>query len=303
VMVPLLTMLLVHFHWAFALGYVAAWAWMAPSVILMLHNTMHRPFIRRPRLLGKVHPYLMTSLFGIPTGYMEHHVAMHHVENNLAEDLSSTMKFQRDNFLHFLFYFSRFFALIIIELPSYLARNKRGTLARRVVVAELLHWLLVAGACLIDLRGGLVGFLLPLCVVRFLMMMGNWGQHAFIDEKDPGNNLLNSITCINAGYNHKAFNDGYHIGHHVKANRHWTEMPGDFLANEGRYAREGAIVFHGIDFFIVSVLLFTHQYGFLARRFVRLEGDTRTDAEVVAFLKTRVKRIRSETTDAAALAA
>jgi hypothetical protein len=30
---------------------------------------------------------------------------MHHVEDNMPEDLSSTMRYQRDSFLHFLHYF------------------------------------------------------------------------------------------------------------------------------------------------------------------------------------------------------
>ena len=37
---------------------------------------------------------------------------MHHVENNLPDDLSSTMRYQRDSFLHFLVYFGRFFFFI-----------------------------------------------------------------------------------------------------------------------------------------------------------------------------------------------
>lgn len=303
VFVPILTLLLVHFTWWAAAAYVAAWAYLAPIVILMLHNTMHRPFIRRPRWLGKVHPYWYTALMGIPSGYMEHHVAMHHVEENLAADLSSTMRFKRDNFFHFLIYFTRFFALIIVELPLYLLRNKRTMLARRVLIAELCHWALVAGACLIDLRGGLVGFLLPLVTVRFLMMMGNWGQHAFIDEKDPANPLLNSITCINSPYNHKAWNDGYHIGHHVKSNRHWSEMPADFLANLENYTKQKAIVFSKLDFFLVSLLLFTRQYWLLAKCFVRIDGVERSDAEVIAFLKSRVQPINSERTDTAPVAA
>ena len=30
--------------------YLALWGWYSPPVILMLHSTMHRPFIRRPKL-------------------------------------------------------------------------------------------------------------------------------------------------------------------------------------------------------------------------------------------------------------
>lgn len=303
VMIPILAGLLFAFHWWIVPLYIAAWAWLSAPVILMLHNTMHRPFVRRPRLFSHLHPYLMSAVFGIPTGYMEHHVGMHHLENNLPPDLSSTMKFQRDNFFHFIAYFSRFFFLSVYELPTYLAKKKsRAAMARRALIGELSHWALVAVACLIDLRGGLIGFLLPLVTVRFLMMMGNWGQHAFIDQNDPGNSLLNSITCINAGYNHKAFNDGYHIGHHVKSNRHWTEMPADFEANIELYARTGCIVFTGLDFFIVSLLLFTRQYKILARRFVRLDGVERSDEEVIAFLKTRLRPIGAESTNSAPMA-
>ena len=46
-------------------------------------------------------------------------------------------------------------------------------------------------------------------------------------------------------------------------------------------------MFEGLDFFIVSVLLVLQRYDLLARRFVRLPGDERTDAEIIAFLKSR----------------
>jgi hypothetical protein len=117
------------------------------------------------------------------------------------------------------------------------------------------------------------------------MMAGNWGQHAFVDQAAPENSYRNSITCINTGYNRRCFNDGYHIGHHVKATRHWTEMPQDFLANVETYAKEGAIVFEGIDFFGVWVCLMLKRYDWLARRYVSLDGVKRSEDEVVALLK------------------
>jgi len=45
----------------------------------------------------------------------------------------------------------------------------------------------------------------------------------------------------------------------------------------------------------VSLLLFFKQYRFLAKRFVRLPGDERTDEQVIAFLKERTKQISVET--------
>ena len=98
-------------------------------------------------------------------------------------------------------------------------------MARRAVVGEVAHLTVIAGAMLLDWRFGLVAFAFPTFAVRFLMMVGNWGQHAFVNPARKNDGLANAITCINSGYNQRCFNDGYHIGHHLKANRHWTEMP------------------------------------------------------------------------------
>jgi fatty acid desaturase len=276
------------FHWGLVPVFLAIWGWVTPPVILMLHCTMHRPFIRRPRWLDRAHPYVMSFFCGIPTGYAEHHMGMHHVEDNMEEDLSSTLRYRRDSFLHFLAYWARFFFLVVVELPLYLRRHRRVAMARRAVAGELCHQAVIVAALLLDWRFGLAAFALPFFAVRFMMMVGNWGQHAFINVERRNDGLSNAITCINSGYNRRAFNDGYHIGHHLKANRHWTELPQDFLDNRGKYREAGALVFQGLDFFMVSVLLWTGQWRLLARRFVRLEGDTRSDEEIIAMLKARV---------------
>jgi fatty acid desaturase len=237
----------------------------------------------------------MSFFFGIPTGYSEHHMGMHHIEDNMGEDLSGTVRFRRDSFLNFLAYWGRFFFLIAFELPMYLSRHKRTTMARRALVGELLHQAFVISTIvLVDWRFGLIAFAIPTMVTRSMMMVGNWGQHAFVNAEHKNNGLSNSITCINSTYNQRAFNDGYHIGHHMKATRHWTELPQDFLDNREQYVREGAIVFEGLDFFMVSVLLWTGQWNTLAKRYVRLDGQPRSDEEVIALLKSRVQPLRAE---------
>lgn len=292
---PLQVALYFYFSWWLA---AALWAvqiaWLAPPAILMLHNTMHRPFFKSPRIMNKIVPYAMSLLHGIPTGYMEHHVGMHHAENNLRNDLSSTMKYQRDSILNWLVYFSRFLFLIHIELTQYFLKKKRPAMARRAMGSDFLHVLLMVGLSFVNGPATFAAFVVPYFFMRAAMMWGNWGQHAFIDPTRPGDSFVNSITCINSVYNQRCFNDGYHIGHHVKQTRHWTEMPKDFLDNAERYAKEGCIVFEGIDFFMVSLFLFLKRYDWLAKRFVRLPGDTRTDAEVIDFLKSRTRRISDE---------
>ena len=282
--------------------YFALWGWFTPPVILMLHNTMHRPFIKSPKWLDRVHPFAMSFFFGIPTGYADHHLGMHHFEDNMPDDLSSTMRYRRDSFPHFLVYWARFFFLVAIELPLYLRGHRRFKMARRAFFGELGHLSVIAGMLWLDWRFGLIAFALPTFSVRFMMMVGNWGQHAFVNTKRKNDGLSNSCTCINSAYNQRAFNDGYHIGHHLKANRHWTELPKDLMDNREMYASVDAVVFRGIDFFMVSVLLWTGSWKALATRFVRLDGKERSDEDVIAMLKSRVHPLKAWPTEEPAAA-
>jgi hypothetical protein len=122
------------------------------------------------------------------------------------------------------------------------------------------------------------------------MMMGNWSQHAFISQTDPENDYKNSITCINTGYNSQCFNDGYHIGHHANPNMHWTDMPGDFLANRQKYIDNDAVVFDGIDYNQIWFYLMTRNYKKLAKHFVNLGDRYKNEEEFISFLKSRTKK-------------
>jgi len=162
-------------------------------------------------------------------------------------------------------------------------------MAKRAAVSEVLHIAIVLLAIRSLPAFGVIAFFAPYFICRFMMMAGNWGQHALPERPSHQQRLSNSITCINSTYNRRCFNDGYHIGHHLKATRHWTELPADFMDNRAQYAREGALVFEGIDFFMVSLMLWTGRWDRLAKHLVRLDGEERTSEEVVAMLKSRVK--------------
>ncbi len=282
-----------RFQWWYVIPYAVAFYLVAPPVILMLHCTMHRPFIKRRRWLTRFIPLSLSFLVGIPCGYMEHHVGMHHPENNLPDDLSSTMAFQRDRFTHFLRYFGRFFFGIYLELPLYFVRKKRTRLAWRAMPMEFVHLAVMGAALALNWRAALCCLVVPFVLVRFMMMAGNWGQHAFIDPAAPGDSVRNSINCINSRYNTIAFNDGYHIVHHEKPALHWTEMPAFFDQHRVRYARSGAIVFRSLDFFLISALLWMKRYDVLARHLVTLEGAEPPLEERIAFLKSRTRAIPS----------
>jgi fatty acid desaturase len=281
------------FNWYVAAAYlVVNWAIFLGPFILMLHLTSHRSLFKKEyKFLNNTIPWIVGPFFGeTPETYFVHHVTMHHLENNLKNDLSSTLHYRRDNFLHFLAYFFEFFFAGIFQLSWYQIKHKRYKYLKNLLAGEIMFYALCVGLSFVNWQATLVVFIIPFIFTRFMMMAGNWGQHAFVDRNDPGNSYKNSITCINTSYNKKCFNDGYHIGHHLRPNMHWTKYPEEFVENKDKYIAEDSIVFRGIDFFEVWALLMMHNYKALAARYVQLdENNPKSTDEIIALLKERVR--------------
>ncbi len=294
-----------EYVWFVGAVYLLVWALgFLDRFILMLHCTSHRPlFKRKYKRLNQVIPWVIGPFFGeTPETYVVHHMGMHHPENNLEDDLSSTIKYQRDRLSHWLHYFAKFFFGTVKDLASYHGRKGNRTMVRRMLIGELGFWGVAAALMFVNWQATLLVFVIPVCLVRFLMMCGNWGQHAFVDQDAPENPYKNSITCINTRYNRRAFNDGYHIHHHVNPGEHWSDLPAEFEQNKALYGKEDSIVFEGIDFFEVWMFLMARRYKKLARHFVQLPGaPERNEEEIIAFLKSRLAPIeRDEATREAA---
>jgi len=289
------------------LPFVTGWAWAAAAVAyqflnnftfkgpfgLMLHCTSHRVLFRKEYgFMNHYLPWVIAPLFGhSPETYYTHHIGMHHAENNLEEDESSTMPYQRDSIRGFCRYFGIFLFVGIYHLAAYFFRKKRKRLLYRSVRGELLFILFCTGMCFVSWPATLVVFIIPFFLYRLIAMMGNWAQHAFVCAEDPGNPYRNSITCINTSYNHKCWNDGYHISHHQKQTMHWTEHPAYFRKTLDQYIRHNAVVFDGIHFLHVFIWLMGKRYDLLARHFVNIGDRFTANEEVIVFLKSRVNRI------------
>jgi fatty acid desaturase len=260
---------------------------------LMLHCTSHRVLFKKEHgWLNYYIPWVIGPLFGqTPETYFTHHMGMHHPENNLADDTSSTMFYQRDSWVGFLRYLGDFLVLGIARLVGYFTHRHKTTLRRRLLRGELVYLGATLVLSLVNLPAALVVLVLPLLLSRVVMMLGNWAQHAFIAPESPGNCYTNSITCINTRYNHKCWNDGYHISHHLKPALHWTDHPAHFRQNLDQYARNEAIVFEGIHFLHIFCYLMGKRYDLLARHFVELAHPQRSEGEVIALLRTRTQRL------------
>ncbi|HWB65085.1 MAG TPA: fatty acid desaturase [Chitinophagales bacterium] len=261
--------------------------------ILMLHNTSHRKLFKQPyNFMNKIIPWVLGPFYGeTPETYFGHHVMMHHAENNLINDLSCTMNYQRDSITGFLKYFFLFLFFGIADLSYYFKRKSRWKFIRKILFGEIGFLVMCIILWHYNWRATLMVFVLPFIIARFGMMAGNWAQHAFIDNTDPANSYKNSITCINCGYNKTCFNDGYHIGHHLRPNMHWTDMPLEFKRNLEKYKLNDAIVFEGIDFFVIWFLLVTRNYKYLAGKYVDLNERFSSQEEIIAHLKLRVASI------------
>ncbi|MCA9640507.1 MAG: fatty acid desaturase [Polyangiaceae bacterium] len=283
------------YFWYLVPVYWVLWfAWVVDRFILMLHCTSHRMLFKKQyRALNYVIPWLLGPFFGeTPESYFVHHMGMHHPENNLEHDTSSTMRFKRDRFTHWLRYYLRFMFLGLYDLAAYHLEKGNKKMIRRLVVGETTFWLVIGGLAYLNWQATFVVFVLPVIIVRTLMMMGNWTQHAFIDPASPEVAYRNSITCINTRYNRRCFNDGYHIHHHVKARCHFADYPAEFEDNKEVYGREDAVVFDGVDYFQVWLMLMVGAWKGLAKRVVQLPGaPERDEAATIAWLKSRVEPI------------
>jgi len=282
------------------------WQWAAAAVVfmvlnvvffigrfaLMFHCIAHRILFKKEfNYLNAFIPYFIAPFFGhMAYTFYSHHVGMHHAENNLKDDESTTMPYQRDSIGGFLLYFGRFLWSGMYNAAWYFKKRNRRKLIQSLLQGEILFVLFTVLMCFVNWQATLCVFIFPYFFYRLVAMFGNWAQHAFIDQLDPGNSYKNSITCINTKYNWLCWNDGYHISHHLKQNLHWTEHPAYFKATIKNYSTNDAVVFYKIDFMMVSLYLLSKRYDLLAKYFVNIGDRFKSDAEIILFLKERVQR-------------
>ncbi len=302
-----ITVILVPLAVMMFLPFVQGWLWWAAAALyfyfnnfvfkgpfgLMLHCTSHRPWFKKEyKVMNLYLPWFLGLFFGqTPETYASHHIGMHHRENNLEEDLSSTMHYQRDSLWDFIKYFSNFFFLSVIPLVGYFRKRNQKKLVKKVIRGELFFVLLCVGLCFVNWPATVMVFILPFVISRLIMMMGNWAQHCFVDPDDPGNLYKNSITCINTPYNKKCWNDGYHISHHIRPAMHWTLHPDHLLQNKSEYAENQAFVFEGMEFLGVWINLMRRKYHVLAEHLVNIEGAFQSKEEAINLMKRRTAKI------------
>ncbi|KAL7627733.1 hypothetical protein AAE478_001928 [Parahypoxylon ruwenzoriense] len=296
--IPSAIWLFYHFTYLHGILHFAMQFYYMGTYTLMMHQHIHGGGVLRKtspviRLFDVGFPYITDPLMGHTWNtYFYHHVKHHHVEGNGPDDLSSTIRYQRDNVWHFLHYVGRFYFLIWLDLPLYFLRKDRPAVALKAAFWEMFNYATLLTLFRLNSRPTFFVFLLPLMLLRAGLMVGNWGQHAFVDADEPDSDYRSSITLIDVPSNRYCYNDGYHTSHHLNPRRHWRDHPVHLLQNKATYGRENALVFHGIDYLEVTVRLLLHHYDYLAARLVPLgpRQSALTREQRVAMLRRATRR-------------
>lgn len=256
---------------------------------LMLHCISHRKLFKK-EYTWMYHwtIWVICPFFGhTPETYFVHHMAMHHVENNMPEDRSSTLPYQRDSLLGFFSYYTRFFLMGFTDTFMYMFDHNRKKFYMRLTWGELMFYVALIGLSFVNFYATLFVFIIPFVFARFVMMLGNWTQHAFVDLEDPEDNTIN---CINTPYNHKCWNDGYHAIHHVRPAMHYTDIPGEFLRLQDEIAKKKILVFDGVHYLHIFIWLMTKNYDKLADNLVNINNTFASKEEAIAVMKARTKK-------------
>ena len=198
-LIPSAIYLYYSFSWLHGIAHLALVAYYCGPFTLLLHNHIHNNGVlaKHYAWLDKAFPYVLEPLMGHTwDSYFYHHVKHHHVESNGPEDLSSTIRYQRDEAKDFALYFLRFLLLIWIELPLYFLRKKKTWLAIRAFLSEQCSYVFLYAMARYNVRATAFVLLLPFFCMRLGMMVGNWGQHCLVDEIEPDSDFRSSITLI-----------------------------------------------------------------------------------------------------------
>jgi fatty acid desaturase len=267
---------------------------------LALHYSSHRRIWKKQwGWMDWVVHHLYAPLFGIPSGaYCDHHLIMHHKENNqLDYDASSTLSYQRDSPSHLLLHIVRYMVGIWVELPAVLVLRERYSTACKLMCYAygyccFLMWAVHQGS--LSLRYVLA---VPFVIMSVCLTRGNWIQHLFVSPDAPSNNFKQAYALVNSPVNEGTFNDGFHIEHHIFPQCHWTELPMKFLSILPKHKDGDSFIFTGLTGDDVWNFASSGNLEKLADHYVYIGQPSGTSKEVlVAEMRRRLVPISESST-------
>ena len=278
-------------HWMFVVYFVGPYS-------IITHHHIHGPGILSASCswIDTLFPYILGPMMGQTWNSFYYHHKHHHIEDNGPDDLSSTIRYQRDSALDLSIYLARFVFLIWFELPLYYIRMGRSILGIKYFAWEGASYALIFCMTRYHWRAGLMALVIPLLQWRIAVMTNNWAQHTLVDENDPTSSFRSSITLVDVVANRHGLNDGYHTSHHLSPLRHWRDHPFAFIKSKAKYADNAALTFQKIDFIVLAITLCRKDYGHLADCLVPMGDQAKlTREEVIEMLKRKTTKFSEAT--------
>ena len=196
--IPNMVLLFLRFNWFRAILQWAFVTYFVGPYSILLHNHIHGRGVMSKTwaLADTLFPYILGPMMGQTWNSFYYHHKHHHVEENGPDDLSSTLRYQRDSGFDLALYISRFVFLIWLELPLYYVRKGKPGFGFKFFAWEVSSYAFIIFLARLNFAAAMTTLVLPLIQWRVAIMVNNWGQHAFIDEDEPDSNLRCSITLI-----------------------------------------------------------------------------------------------------------
>lgn len=166
---------------------------------LMKHNHIHHNGVLSKDwwIFDRLNPYILDPLMGHTwNSYYYYHLKHHHVEGNGPCEVTSTIRLQRDEITSLIYYVSRFVLLVSFEMPLHFIRTRKYGYAFHTAFGEISSYSFMYLATKLSPRASLFVLLVPFSLLRLGLMVGNFGQHAFVDEDEPDSAYRSSITLI-----------------------------------------------------------------------------------------------------------
>mmetsp|Transcript_48729 Transcript_48729/g.139364 ORF Transcript_48729/g.139364 Transcript_48729/m.139364 type:complete len:522 (+) Transcript_48729:52-1617(+) len=255
----------------------------------------HKGIFRSPFcFLNCLNEWWIAPFYGVvPNSYSIAHVKIHHRWHNDVDDVHTNLDLDRTLVSSFLIYTPRFIlywsgvgcAALLFKRKEwgFLGRLLAGMVAYYGVLALFWCWNPTFAFCY---------WLYPhleatvaLCAISYL-----W--HAFVEESDPGNQYVNSVTVLDGHDN--VWNEDFHVVHHHAPNCHWTDAKAHYEAHKSEYAASMATIFQDTEEGLLITMLFQKDYDGMARHFVDLNGKL-SHEEKKALLIRRLKVIVGQT--------
>lgn len=298
VLLPLFCFLFIPAFYPFAFLWPVIWIWYLQSTVLFTHTITHiKPWAPGFEWLNIYVQSIVTAVLGLFLfGYEEHHLKMHHGENNFYPgDNTTTEIYERDNFFHFCVYWFRHIYGSFTELPMYAVSKGRTNKAIGIWVGLLIYIVFYSWINTFNPSAAFWCGIMPNVFASFLFMQGNWGQHQFVNPKNCRSSYGLTFNIINSSLNSINFNDGYHLMHHLNSQTRWYDLPKEFVKNQDKICQNGGLTFTNCVFQQLCLYSFTWQYGKLYGHYVPLGPEQEmTKEEFIEFIQEWYRPIYSK---------